>query len=202
MTDDTARPAARHPQQFSPQDRHAALAERRRRQADHDQAAWPRIAELRDQGTQLAPDLPHPGGRRHPDTQRPQPLAARPGAAHRPAPSATARPALKPARPLPAMASPVSYILTLHRALRLSTPATSARIVNRPCPVLQPPKPPRLPRTDPAKARHTTTAARHVVLVRLQRLPAFGQVRAVIVERRPGFDLVDGIFDNPVRVWR
>ena len=71
MTDDTARPAARHPQQFSPQDRHAALAERRRRQADHDQAAWPRIAELRDQGrswrqicrTLEAEGIPTPSGR-------------------------------------------------------------------------------------------------------------------------------------------
>ena len=71
MTDDTARPAARHPRQFSPQNRHAALAERRRRQAEHDQAAWPRIAELRDQGhswrqicrTLEAEGIPTPSGR-------------------------------------------------------------------------------------------------------------------------------------------
>ena len=49
MTDDTARarPGART---FSAEDRRAAVRTRRRRQADHDQAVWPRISELRDQG--------------------------------------------------------------------------------------------------------------------------------------------------------
>lgn len=47
MTDDTARPGARS---FTAEDRQAAVRTRRRRQADHDQAVWPRISELRDQG--------------------------------------------------------------------------------------------------------------------------------------------------------
>ena len=47
MADDTARPGARA---FTAEDRQAAVRARRRRQADHDQAVWPRISELRDQG--------------------------------------------------------------------------------------------------------------------------------------------------------
>lgn len=47
MTDDTARPGART---FTAEDRQAAVRTRRRRQADHDQAVWPRISELRDEG--------------------------------------------------------------------------------------------------------------------------------------------------------
>jgi len=49
MTDDTtrARPGVRT---FTAEDRQAAVRTRRRRQADHDQAVWPRISELRDQG--------------------------------------------------------------------------------------------------------------------------------------------------------
>ncbi len=49
MTDDTARarPGART---FTAEDRQAAVHTRRRRQADHDQAVWPRISELRNQG--------------------------------------------------------------------------------------------------------------------------------------------------------
>ena len=47
MTDDTARPGART---FTAEDRQAAARAKRKRQADHDQAVWPRISELRDQG--------------------------------------------------------------------------------------------------------------------------------------------------------
>lgn len=47
MTDDTARPGART---FTAEDRQAAVLARRKRQAEHDQAVWPRISELRDQG--------------------------------------------------------------------------------------------------------------------------------------------------------
>jgi len=49
MTDDTAR-ARPGTRTFSAEDRQAAVRTRRRRQADHDQAVWPRISELRDQG--------------------------------------------------------------------------------------------------------------------------------------------------------
>ena len=57
MTDDTARPGART---FTAEDRQAAALARRKRQAEHDQAVWPRISELRDQGKswrQVARDL-------------------------------------------------------------------------------------------------------------------------------------------------
>ena len=49
MTDDTtrARPGVRT---FTAEDRQEAVRTRRRRQADHDQAVWPRISELRGQG--------------------------------------------------------------------------------------------------------------------------------------------------------
>ena len=47
MTDDTPRPGART---FTAEDRQAATEAKRRRQAEHDQAVWPRISELRDQG--------------------------------------------------------------------------------------------------------------------------------------------------------
>jgi len=49
MNDDTAsaRPGTRA---FTAEDRQVAVRTRRRRQADHDQAVWPRISELRDQG--------------------------------------------------------------------------------------------------------------------------------------------------------
>ena len=46
-TDDTARPGART---FTAEDRQAAVHAKRKRQAEHDQAVWPRISELRDQG--------------------------------------------------------------------------------------------------------------------------------------------------------
>ena len=47
MIDDTARPGARP---FTAEDRQAAVHAKRERQAEHDQAVWPRISELRGQG--------------------------------------------------------------------------------------------------------------------------------------------------------
>lgn len=76
MTDDTARvrPGART---FTAEDRQAAVRTRRRRQADHDQAVWPRISELRDQGLswrQIARALEADGVRTAQGSSRWQPV--------------------------------------------------------------------------------------------------------------------------------
>lgn len=47
MTDNTARPGAWI---FTAEDHQAAVRAKRKRQVEHDQAVWPRISELRDQG--------------------------------------------------------------------------------------------------------------------------------------------------------
>ena len=68
MTDGTPRPGART---FTAEDRQAAVRAKRKRQVEHDQAVWPRISELRDQGlswrqicrTLEAEGIPTPSGR-------------------------------------------------------------------------------------------------------------------------------------------